>query len=147
MLKDAQRRRFDIVMAWAIDRLGRSLIDLLGTIQQLETCGVDLYLDQQAIDTTTPTGRLMFQITGAFAEFERSMIRQRIRAGLRRAVEAGKQLGRPKIDPALEKRIESQLRAGKGMLAIAKALGVGTSTVQRIAREMARPFDGVSAAA
>ena len=122
MLKDAQRRRFDVVMAWAIDRLGRSLIDLLGTIQQLETCGVDLYLDQQAIDTTTPTGRLMFQITGAFAEFERSMIRQRIRAGLRRAVEAGKQLGRPKIDPALEKRIQSQLRAGKGMLAIAKAL-------------------------
>ena len=91
----------------------------------------------------------MFQITGAFAEFERGMIRQRIRAGLRRAVEAGKQLGRPKIDPALEKRIQSQLRAGKGMLAIAKALGVGTSTVQRIAREMeaARPFDDVSAAA
>ena len=149
MLKDAQRRRFDVVMAWAIDRLGRSLIDLLSTIQQLETCGVDLYLDQQAIDTTTPTGRLMFQITGAFAEFERSMIRQRIRAGLRRAVEAGKQLGRPKIDPALEKRIQSQLRAGKGMLAIAKDLGAGTGTVQRIAREMkaARPFDGVTEAA
>jgi DNA invertase Pin-like site-specific DNA recombinase len=149
MLKDAQRRRFDVVMAWAIDRLGRSLIDLLSTIQQLETCGVDLYLDQQAIDTTTPTGRLMFQITGAFAEFERSMIRQRIRAGLRRAVEAGKQLGRPQIDPALEKRIQSQLRAGKGMLAIARDLGAGTGTVQRIAREMkaARPFDGVTEAA
>jgi DNA invertase Pin-like site-specific DNA recombinase len=149
MLKDAQRRRFDVIMSWAIDRLGRSLIDLLGTIQQLEACGVDLYLDQQAIDTTTPTGRLMFQITGAFAEFERSMIRQRIRAGLRRAVEAGKQLGRPKIDPALEKRIQSQLRAGKGMLAIARECKVGTGTVQRIAREMeaARPFDGVSAAA
>jgi DNA invertase Pin-like site-specific DNA recombinase len=148
LLKDAQRRRFDVVMAWAIDRLGRSLIDLLGTIQQLESCGVDLYLDQQAIDTTTPTGRLMFQITGAFAEFERSMIRQRIRAGLKRAVEAGKQLGRPKVPPALEKRIQAQLRAGKGMLATAKALGVGTSTVQRIAREMAaaRPFDDVSAA-
>ena len=148
MLKDAQRRRFDVVMAWAIDRLGRSLIDLLGTIQQLETCGVDLYLDQQAIDTTTPTGRLMFQITGAFAEFERSMIRQRIRAGLRRALEAGKQLGRPKIDSALEKRIQSQLRAGKGMLAIARECKVGTGTVQRIAREMSgRPFDSVSAAA
>jgi DNA invertase Pin-like site-specific DNA recombinase len=64
MLKDAQRRRFDVVMAWAIDRLG-SLIDLLGTIQTLEACGVDLYLDQQSIDTTTPAGRLMFQITGA----------------------------------------------------------------------------------
>jgi DNA invertase Pin-like site-specific DNA recombinase len=70
MLKDAQRRRFDVVMA--LDRLGRPLIDLLGTIQALESCGVDLYLDQQAIDTTTPAGRLMFQITGAFAEFERS---------------------------------------------------------------------------
>ena len=61
MLKDAQRRRFDVVMAWAIDRLGRSLIDLLGTIQQLETCGVDLYLDQQAIDTTTPPGGSCFR--------------------------------------------------------------------------------------
>jgi len=149
MLKDAQRRRFDVVMAWAIDRLGRSLIDLLGTIQTLEACGVDLYLDQQSIDTTTPAGRLMFQITGAFAEFERSMIRQRVRAGLRRAVEAGKQLGRPKIDAATEKRIQRQLQAGKGMLATAKALGVGTGTVQRIAREMeaVRPFDGANVAA
>jgi DNA invertase Pin-like site-specific DNA recombinase len=67
-------------MAWATDRLGRSLIDLLGTIQTLEPCGVDMYLEQQSIDTT-PAGRLMFQITGAFAEFERSMIRQRTRAG------------------------------------------------------------------
>jgi DNA invertase Pin-like site-specific DNA recombinase len=66
MLKDASKRRFDVVMAWAIDRLGRSLIDLLGTIQTLEVCGIDLYLDQQSIDTTTPAGKLMFQVTGAF---------------------------------------------------------------------------------
>ena len=130
MLQDAQRRRFDVVMAWAIDRLGRSLIDLLGTIQTLEACSVDLYLDQQSIDTTTPTGRLMFQVTGAFAEFERSMIRQRVNAGLKRAVAAGKQLGRPRIDPALEKRIQSQLRAGKGMLKIAAECSVGSGTVQ-----------------
>jgi DNA invertase Pin-like site-specific DNA recombinase len=150
MLKDAQRRRFDVVMAWAIDRLGRSLIDLLGTIQTLEACSVDLYFDQQAIDTTTPAGRLMFQVTGAFAEFERSMIRQRVRAGLKRAVESGKQLGRPKVSPAIEKRIQAQLRTKKGMLAVAKECGVGTGTVQRIAREMAevsRPLHGVSAAA
>jgi DNA invertase Pin-like site-specific DNA recombinase len=132
LLRDAQRRRFDIVMAWAIDRLGRSLIDLLGTIQTLEGCEVDLYLDQQSIDTTTPSGRLMFQITGAFAEFERSMIRQRVRAGLKRAVESGKQLGRPKIDPATEKRIKAHLRAKRGMLAIARDLKVGTGTVQRV---------------
>ena len=78
----------------------------------------------------------MFQITGAFAEFERSMIRQRVNAGLKRAVEAGKQLGRPRIDSALEKRIQSQLRTGKGMLRIAIELGVGSGTVQRIKREM-----------
>jgi DNA invertase Pin-like site-specific DNA recombinase len=82
LLKDASRRKFDVVMAWAIDRLGRSLVDLLGTIQHLEAVGVDLYLDQQSIDTTTPAGKLLFQMTGAFAEFERSMIRQRVRAGL-----------------------------------------------------------------
>ena len=144
MLKDAQRRRFDVVMAWAIDRLGRSLIDLLGTIQALEACGVDLYLDQQSIDTTTPAGRLMFQITGAFAEFERSMIRQRVRAGLKRAVEKGSKLGRPKIGAELEKRIQAQLRRGKGILATAKELGVGTGTVHRIARAM-RPFESAAA--
>jgi DNA invertase Pin-like site-specific DNA recombinase len=148
MLKDAQRRRFDVVMAWAIDRLGRSLIDLLGTIQMLDACGVDLYLDQQAIDTTSPAGKLMFQVTGAFAEFERSMIRQRVNGGLKRAVEAGKQLGRPRIDPALERRIQSQLRVGKGILKVAAECGVGSGTVQRIKREMeeGRPLD-VSAAA
>jgi len=99
MLKDASRRKFDVIMAWSIDRVGRSLIDLLGTIQTLEACGVDLYLDQQSIDTTTPAGKLMFQVCGAFAEFERSMIRQRINAGLKRAVAQGKQLGRRKSIP------------------------------------------------
>jgi DNA invertase Pin-like site-specific DNA recombinase len=148
MLKAASKRRFDVVMAWAIDRLGRSLIDLLGTIQSLDVCGVDLYLDQQAIDTTTPAGKLMFQVTGAFAEFERSMIRQRVNAGLKRAVEQGKQLGRPKIASAIEKRILSHLKAGKGILKVARECGVGTGTVHRIAREMGdeRPFD-VSVAA
>jgi len=145
MLKDASKGRFDVVMAWAIDRLGRSLIDLLGTIQTLEGCRVDLYLDQQSIDTTTPAGKLMFQVTGAFAEFERSMIRQRINAGLKRAVEQGKQLGRPKIAEALEKRIQTQLRAGKGILKVAREVGVGTGTVQRIARELG-PFDAAAAA-
>ena len=91
--------------------LGRSLIDLLGTIQ-LELNGIDLYLDQQSIDTTTPAGKL-FQVTGAFAEFERSMIRQRVHAGLKRTVAQGKQLGRSRIDAATEKRIQAQLRLGR----------------------------------
>src|SRR5262249_30436595 len=77
------------VMAWAIDRLGRSLSDLPDTIQHLEACGVELYLDQQTIDTTTPMGKLVFQLTGAFAEFEPTMIRQRIKAGVNRTVAQG----------------------------------------------------------
>jgi DNA invertase Pin-like site-specific DNA recombinase len=145
MLKDASKRKFDVIMAWAIDRLGRSLIDLLGTIQALETCRVDLYLDQQSIDTTTPAGKLMFQVCGAFAEFERSMIRQRVHAGLKRAMAQGKQLGRPRIDAAIEKRIQAQLRAGKGILKVARECGVGSGTVQRVKREMEGPFVGVAA--
>ena len=137
MLNDASRRKFDIVMAWAIDRLGRSLIDLLDTIQHLEACGVDLYLDQQAIDTTTPMGRLVFQVTGAFAEFERTMIRQRIKAGLKRAVAQGVKLGRPKIDSATERKVRTQLAKGVGILKVAKSLGLGTGTVQRISKERA----------
>jgi DNA invertase Pin-like site-specific DNA recombinase len=81
MMKDASRREFDVVMSWAVDRLGRSLSDLLSIIQDLEATGVDLYLEQQNVDTTTPSGRLLFHITGAFAEFERAIIRERINAG------------------------------------------------------------------
>jgi DNA invertase Pin-like site-specific DNA recombinase len=145
MLKDASKRKFDVIMAWAIDRLGRSLIDLLHTVETLHACGVDLYLDQQGIDTTTPTGKLMFQVCGAFGEFERSMIRQRVNAGLKRAVAQGKQLGRPRIDAALEKRIQAQLRLGKGMLKVARELGVGSGTVQRVKAEMEGPFVGAAA--
>jgi DNA invertase Pin-like site-specific DNA recombinase len=136
MLKAAIKGGFDVVMAWSIDRLGRSLIDLLGTIQHLEECGVDLYLDQQSIDTTTPTGRLMFQICGAFAEFERSMIRQRISAGLTRAKAHGKRLGRPKVPSTVERQVQRHLAKGAGILKVAKALGLGTGTVHRIKRAM-----------
>ena len=136
MLNDASRRKFDVVMAWAIDRLGRSLIDLLGTIQHLEAVGVDLYLDQQNIDTTTPMGKLVFQVAGAFAEFERAMIRQRVRAGLKTAVAQGAQLGRPKINAAVERKVQRQLEKGIGILKVAKSLGLGTGTVQRIKADM-----------
>jgi DNA invertase Pin-like site-specific DNA recombinase len=137
MLSDASRGKFDVVMAWAIDRVGRSLIDLLGTIQHLEACGVDLYLDQQNIDTTTPMGKLIFQITGAFAEFERGMIRQRIQAGLARARKAGKVLGRARIDPAIEAAIRRSLEKGRGIRETAREIGVGHGTIQRIKAELA----------
>jgi DNA invertase Pin-like site-specific DNA recombinase len=137
MLKDASKGELNVVMAWAIDRIGRSLLDLLTTIQHLEACGCDLYLDQQSIDTTTPMGKLIYQVCGAFAEFERAMIQQRIHAGLTRAKKAGKQLGRPKLDPAVEERIRAALRAGgKGIHAIAREVGCGSGTVQRIKAEL-----------
>jgi DNA invertase Pin-like site-specific DNA recombinase len=136
MLKQVQRHRFDVVMAWAIDRIGRSLVDLLGTIQHLEACGVDLYLDQQAIDTTTPAGKLMFQVTGAFAEFERSLIRQRIHAGLKRAVANGKTLGRPLNDPGALDKARQALGSGMGINKVARQVGLSNSTVARLKAEM-----------
>jgi DNA invertase Pin-like site-specific DNA recombinase len=140
-------------MSWAIDRLGRSLIDLLGTIQHLEACGVDLYLDQQALDTTTPAGKLMFQITGAFAEFERSMIRTRANAGLKRAKdqikrqghfvtkhgEVKKRLGRPNADPDKLRKARVELAKGVGINKVAKMVGLGVGTEQKIKREMLTP--------
>ena len=95
-----------------------------------------MYLDQQAIDTTTPMGKLVFQVTGAFAEFERTMIRQRIKAGLKRAIAQGVKLGRPKIDSAIERKVRKQLAKGLGILKLAKLLGIGTGTVQRISNEL-----------
>lgn len=137
MLKEAQRHKFDVLMTWAIDRVGRSLVDLLGTIQHLEACKVDLYIDQQQLDTSTPTGKLMFQVCGAFAEFERSMIRERVHAGLRRAVAAGKVLGRPLNDPEAVEKARKELAKGVGIGKVARSVGLGVGTVHKLARAMA----------
>src|SRR5215472_2346701 len=112
LLKDATKRKFDIIMAWSVDRLGRSLLDLIGFLKEIHTLKVDLYLHQQGLDTTTPGGKAMFQMMGVFAEFERAMIQERVRAGLARAKAEGKQLGRPTIDPKLEAAIKSALDLG-----------------------------------
>ena len=95
MLKGGVRAEYDVVMAWDISRLSRSLKDLVQTLEELHHCNIDLYLHQQAIDTTTPAGKAMFQMCGVFAEFERSILSERVRAGLNRAREEGKVLGRP----------------------------------------------------
>lgn len=136
MLKDATRRKFDVVMAWSVDRLGRSLQDLVGMLTEIHAAGIDLYLHQQAIDTTTPAGRAMFQMMGVFAEFERAMIRDRVKAGMARAKAGGKQFGRPRIDEQLRLQIRDSLSAGLGIGKVARTYGVGTLTVQRIKKEM-----------
>jgi DNA invertase Pin-like site-specific DNA recombinase len=139
MCRDANRRQFDVVMAWSVDRLGRSLQDLVGFLSELHALGVDLFLHQQGLDTTTPAGKAMFQMMGVFAEFERAMIQERVRAGLARARGEGKRLGRPPIAPELEKRIRKALATpGRpGVRKIAERFGVNPGTVQRIAR----PFE------
>jgi DNA invertase Pin-like site-specific DNA recombinase len=129
------------VMAWSVDRLGHSLQDLVGFLSELHALHIDLFLHQQGLDTTTPAGKAMFQMMGVFAEFERAMIAERVRAGLRRAKDEGKRLGRPRIAPELEKRILAALsereRTGEGVRGIARRFGVDPSTVQRISRPFA----------
>src|SRR6201981_3606753 len=105
LCRDATKRQFDVVMAWNVDRLGRSLKDLVAFLSELHALGIDLFLHQQGLDTTTPAGKAMFQMMGVFAEFERAMIAERVRAGLARAKGEGKRLGRPPIASELQKRI------------------------------------------
>jgi DNA invertase Pin-like site-specific DNA recombinase len=139
MLKAVARKEFDLVAAWSVDRLGRSLIDLVGFLKELHSKGVDLYLHQQGIDTTTPSGKAMFGMMGVFAEFERAMIQERVNAGLARARAEGTTLGRPKIKAATEAGIREALQAGgTGIRKIATKFNVGTSAVQRIKGELVR---------
>jgi len=128
-------------MAWSVDRLGRSLQDLVGFLSELHALHIDLFLHQQGLDTTTPAGKAMFQMMGVFAEFERAMIQERVRAGLRRAKDEGKQLGRPRIAADLERRIIAALKAGETIRGAADKFNVNPSTVQRIKH----PFDTVAA--
>jgi DNA invertase Pin-like site-specific DNA recombinase len=146
LCRDAAQRKFDMVMAWSVDRLGRSLQDLVGFLSELHAMRIDLFLYQQGLDTTTPASKAMFQMMGVFAEFERSMIQERVRAGLARAKSEGKELGRPPIATELEKRIREALnKPGRteGVRKIAERFGVSPGTVQRISR----PFEGASVGA
>jgi len=132
MCQAAVRREIDVVMAWSVDRLGRSLLHLVEFLNELHASGTDLYLHQQGIDTTTPAGKAMFQMSAVFAEFERAMISDRVKAGLERARLRGKKLGRPKVPLTVENAILAARAKGKGIRRIAVELGVGVGTVQRV---------------
>jgi DNA invertase Pin-like site-specific DNA recombinase len=138
LCKDAARRQFDMVMAWSVDRLGRSLQDLIAFLSELHALKIDLFLHQQGLDTTTPAGKAMYQMMGVFAEFERAMIRERVNAGLERARAQGKRLGRPMIDGKTEASIRKALQKGTtGIRKIAATYEVGVGTVQRIKSALA----------
>lgn len=136
LIKDAVRGKFDVVAAWSVDRLGRSLQDLIHFLGEVQGAGVDLYLHQQAVDTTTPAGRAMFQMMGVFAEFERAMIRDRVNAGLARAREKGKRFGRPPVSQERLAAARELLKGGMGMVKVGKTLGLGTSVVQELRARM-----------
>ncbi|MDF2995108.1 MAG: Resolvase domain [Xanthobacteraceae bacterium] len=132
LLKAVTRHEVDMVAAWSVDRIGRSMPDLVSFLTEVHASGADLYLHQQALDTSTPAGRAMFQMMGVFAEFERAMIQERVKAGLARAKAEGKRLGRPTIGNDVEARIRALRAEGMGILKVAKTLGVGVSAVQRV---------------
>jgi DNA invertase Pin-like site-specific DNA recombinase len=134
-----------VLLRRAESQTAHPLLDLVGFLSELHALKVDLFLHQQGLDTTTPAGKAMFQMMGVFAEFERAMIQERVRAGLARAKSEGKKLGRPPIDPKLEARILGALNEPgrtEGVRKIAERFGVNASTVQRISR----PFGDASAA-
>jgi DNA invertase Pin-like site-specific DNA recombinase len=134
LLKAVARREIDLVASWAVDRLGRSLQDLVGFLNEINAKGVDLYLHQQALDTSTPSGRAMFGMLSVFADFEREMTRSRIMAGLARST---KKAGRPALPPIMIEKIQKTLNSGLSINATAKRLKVGVGTVHRIKVKMA----------
>lgn len=130
LLKRATRREFDLIMVWAIDRLGRSIQHLVGFMNEIQSLGVDLYVHQQAIDTTTPSGRMIFGIFSSLAEFERELIRERIIAGQKRAKAQGIKIGRPsKMNDAVRTSVKLLRENGKGIREISRTLGIGVGSV------------------
>jgi DNA invertase Pin-like site-specific DNA recombinase len=135
LLKDAVRGKFDVVAVWSIDRLGRSLQHLLEAVNELKSVGVDLYIHQQALDTTTPSGKLTFSVFGALAEYERELIRERVKAGLDRAKRNGVKLGRPtNLNGAVRAAIIALRSRDVSIRRIAQQLRIGTGTVYGVLR-------------
>lgn len=134
--RDASRRKFDVVMAWSVDRLGRSMQDLVAFLEHLRATKTELFLHQQGLDTTTPSGRAMFQMIGVFAEFERAMIQERVKAGMARVAKHGTKSGRPIGRPAVAEETRQAIRTaylagGIGMRGVATRFGVSAEAVRR----------------
>ena len=131
MIEAARKRRFDVLIVWKLDRLSRSLKDLINTLDELGTCGVDFVSYDNNLDTSTPTGKLVFQIVGAVAEFEKDIIRERVIAGLANAKAKGKKLGRPSLPQNILNKAKELKAAGHSFRFIEKKLGVGEGTIRK----------------
>ena len=133
MMKAANQRKFDMILVWSIDRLGRSLQNLIELLNDLQSMRVDLMFLQQGMDTSTSSGRMMFGIFSALAEFERNLIRERVAAGIFRAKARGVKMGRPsKMNDGLRSAIQLLRENGMGIKQIAKEVGVGVGTVYSV---------------
>ncbi len=135
LLKGVARRDFNMIMAFSVCRLGRSLTDLIGFLNDIQAKDVDLYLHQQGISTDQPSSRLLFSLLGVFSEFERAILRSRVKASLYRLKQAGVQLGRPALAPIQVKQIQQSLTKGLSIRAIAKKHGTSPATVMRVKQE------------
>lgn len=134
LLKGVARKEFDLVAAWSVDRLGRSLQDLVGFLGELQAKGVDLVLVRQGLDTGTPAGRALFQVLGVFSEFERAIICERVKAGMARAKAQGTALGRPKVGAEVAAKVRALRSEGLGLGRIARTVGCGVGTVCRLVK-------------
>ena len=138
IIKSAIKKEFDIILTWSVDRLGRSFQDLVSFLNEIHSVGCDLYIHQSGVDTSTPSGKMMFQMCGVFAEFERGMIRERVISGQNRAKSQGKHIGRPtNLNEGLTHSIKYMKEQGVGIRKIAKELKVGVGTVYKVLDEVA----------
>ena len=131
MMDEARRRKFDVLLVWKLDRLSRSLKDLIGTLDELGHHGVDFISYDNKIDTSSPTGKLVFQIIGAVAEFERDIISERVKAGLRNARRKGKRLGRPPVSPVVIEKAKALRSEGLSYRKIGKRLGISEGMARK----------------
>jgi len=134
LMTDARRRKFDMIAVWKIDRFGRSLKHLVNALAELEAVGVAFVSLRDNLDLSTPAGRLMFQIIAAMAEFERALIQERVRAGLRNARQRGKRLGRPRVVVDVA-QIRSLRAVGASWRTISRQLGVGVGTLYKAVQQ------------
>jgi len=138
MMKLATQRKFEMVMCWSIDRLGRSLQHLVEILNELQAMKIDLFFMQQGMDTTTPSGRMIFSVFGAIGEFERNLIRERVIAGQQRAKASGVHIGRPtKMNDGMRSAIQAMHQNGISIRQIAKACKVGIGTVYSVVGDSA----------
>ena len=133
LMQSVIRREVDVVLIWDISRLGRSLQHLLKLLEEFHAKGVDVYFHQQGIDTTTPSGKMMFQMCGVFAEFERSILQERTKAGIERARESGKRIGRPPVPPIMVKKIKALRASGLSFPAISRKTGISVGKCHAVA--------------